>query len=73
MTRQRPLGILFSVGLTNKFRDLGFFVPDLVFFTFLCIYFSIYVLFNILTVCNNAPNIVRVCFCGLVQYNFLSL
>ena len=34
-------------------------------------YFCIYVLFNILTVCNNLSNSVRVFFCGLVQYDFV--
>ena len=32
-------------------------------------FFSIDVLFNILTLCNNASNSVRVCFCGLFQYD----
>ena len=31
----------------------------------------IYVLFNILTVCNIAPNSVRVCFWGSVKYDFV--
>ena len=63
--------IYFSFGRTTKLGDLGFLCQTLfVDLFFMYVFFSIYVLFNKINVCNNAPNIVRVCYCGLVQYDF---